>query len=345
MASLPSTTAGPGAGFVHLPSLDNTMGAYMLGTFIGLILYGVCLMQLYRYVRLYPTDTLYIRTLVILVMILETLDVVLPMHTLYYYLVTNYASAEAIQKLVWSLDLGMLIGSVISLASQIFFVRRVSLIGFRYQIVAGIAVFCLLAAIGFSIAVSIRLFQSTSIAQFFSSDRNWMIGTPFVFGAVADHLLSGAILVALRRSDRERTRTGTWVESSILYIVDAGTLTSLIHTSCAVLALVSPDNLIWCGVGVIFIRTYAITLLSVLNSRKFTHARGVYIFDSPSLGRNAIARATRMAAAERWAAPQLPDETPPVIKVNVEAEIEGEETHDMTDMQKYVPTRNVTTRI
>ncbi|OJT15073.1 hypothetical protein TRAPUB_8330 [Trametes pubescens] len=48
-----------------------------------------------------------------------------------------------------------------------------------------------------------------------------------------------------------------------------------------------------------------IILLSVLNSRKMFLTRGMEILDGKVLGRNIIARANQLAAAERWDVPQV----------------------------------------
>ena len=64
-----------------LPSLSGTVGTYALGTFVSLMsvflmtsaahfrsrpyrLYGVSCLQLYRYGRLYPSDSVYLKVLV-----------------------------------------------------------------------------------------------------------------------------------------------------------------------------------------------------------------------------------------------------------------------------------------
>ncbi|KAI0655878.1 hypothetical protein C8Q70DRAFT_401916 [Cubamyces menziesii] len=53
---------------LELPSLDSTLGAMLLGMFIGLIIYGVTLNQAYQYFRRYPQDSLILKTLVLVVL-------------------------------------------------------------------------------------------------------------------------------------------------------------------------------------------------------------------------------------------------------------------------------------
>ncbi|TBU56624.1 hypothetical protein BD310DRAFT_949952 [Dichomitus squalens] len=40
----------------ELPMLDDTFGAMLVGTFVGLILYGMVILQSFRYLRMYPED-------------------------------------------------------------------------------------------------------------------------------------------------------------------------------------------------------------------------------------------------------------------------------------------------
>ncbi|KAI0648703.1 hypothetical protein C8Q79DRAFT_464929 [Trametes meyenii] len=58
---LPPATAVP-----LLPALDNTYGVLMVGTFIGSILYGLALHQVYRYTRsiAYKRDSTYVKCMV-----------------------------------------------------------------------------------------------------------------------------------------------------------------------------------------------------------------------------------------------------------------------------------------
>ncbi|KAJ8480917.1 hypothetical protein ONZ51_g6352 [Trametes cubensis] len=50
-------------GFIKLPALDNTFGALLLGSFLGFILYGLTVHQVYRYFRFpaYEKDPVYVK--------------------------------------------------------------------------------------------------------------------------------------------------------------------------------------------------------------------------------------------------------------------------------------------
>ncbi|KAJ3005105.1 hypothetical protein NUW54_g4494 [Trametes sanguinea] len=88
-----------------LPSLNNSLGAFIIGTYISLMLYGLTLHQSYRYFRLFPKDLLLMRIIVVATLILETVHTALCMHTCYYYLVVNYSNPAALLEGVWSIRL------------------------------------------------------------------------------------------------------------------------------------------------------------------------------------------------------------------------------------------------
>ncbi|KAI0656506.1 hypothetical protein C8Q70DRAFT_1056727 [Cubamyces menziesii] len=131
-----------------LPSLSGTIGIYTIGTFASLILYGISCHQFYRYGRLHSKDNAYLKALVIILMLLETLHSVAPMHSCYYFLIKNRFNLIAAENGVWSLDIEPAVSGAISFLAFIFFACRVSLIGVKSSIVALTAILLLLASNG-----------------------------------------------------------------------------------------------------------------------------------------------------------------------------------------------------
>ncbi|KAJ2997867.1 hypothetical protein NUW54_g7086 [Trametes sanguinea] len=84
-------TRAPGS-----PSLNDTFGALLIGTYVGVIIYGLNLYQTARYFKAFPHDHLYLKVLVAVVLVLETWHTVLCMHMCYHYLVTNYFNPAAL---------------------------------------------------------------------------------------------------------------------------------------------------------------------------------------------------------------------------------------------------------
>ncbi|KAL1949741.1 hypothetical protein VTO73DRAFT_8622 [Trametes versicolor] len=334
------------------PAIDNLYGAYLLGTFVSLMLFGVSVHQLYRYARTAKTDTILIRSLVATVMALETLHTVFLMHTCYYYLVTNYAdfTGEKITHSVWSMQVTPVITALITLISQVYVLAvALALSSFSdcellsfplvssrgecpYQLDFDIAFWsrlryaslALLAHVGFGLAITIDAIKLDSLSGF---DRggDWLFPLATGSSTVADLMLSSAIIISVRKSRagnaRPKVAEGPF-DVAVLYVLNSGLLTGLVNLPPAIAGIFLPQTLIWAGLSFVGARLYAITLLSVLNSRKFSATRGMEIFDAASFGPNIIARANHIAAVERWNTPKVLDETPAKIDISVEAEVE-----------------------
>ncbi|KAF5389299.1 hypothetical protein D9757_003462 [Collybiopsis confluens] len=81
--------------------MDSTYGAAFVGLILSTSLYGATILQTYLYYRHYPKDSIYIKLLVLALWLLDTTQLVLCVTAMYWYLITNYDSPPALQKLTW----------------------------------------------------------------------------------------------------------------------------------------------------------------------------------------------------------------------------------------------------
>ncbi|KAF8429860.1 hypothetical protein L210DRAFT_3418640 [Boletus edulis BED1] len=86
-------------------SVDNTLGALLIGSLVAATFWGVTSVQTYIYYHRYPDDPLFLKLVVSLSldvgMILDTFDACLTSHIAYHYLVTNYMNPKSIVIPVW----------------------------------------------------------------------------------------------------------------------------------------------------------------------------------------------------------------------------------------------------
>ncbi|KAI0695204.1 hypothetical protein C8T65DRAFT_665701 [Cerioporus squamosus] len=90
--SLGSLSMLLGTGF---PSLNDTYGALLLGSFAGLISYGILVHQAYRYFRVYSGDKLINKAA------LDTLQNLVIIHACYTYLISDYFKPLALLRGIW----------------------------------------------------------------------------------------------------------------------------------------------------------------------------------------------------------------------------------------------------
>ncbi|KAI0654339.1 hypothetical protein C8Q70DRAFT_1058582 [Cubamyces menziesii] len=307
-------------------------GSWLLGTCISLVFYGLSLHQVRRYFYLYPTDALSIKTLVLLLMVLETLLSALLAHSCYNTLVTHYGKPSVLLYPVWSLKVSPIVVAMITCVAQAFFVRRVLLLGLKSRIAAGIAIIMLILHLGFAMATIIISSRYRGLNTIPPS-QVWVFSALASTATAADALLSGAIIVGLWRSRVSRRGYG-WSELFVLYVVNTGLLTGIVNAVPSILAGVSGDNLIWAAFNCIASRLYANTLFSVLNDRKSLASHDIWVFGPDPNVYGLIARANRLATQERWGAPQLPDSTPARINIAITSETEADGTVMSDSMRK-----------
>ncbi|KAI0323984.1 hypothetical protein GY45DRAFT_1365298 [Cubamyces sp. BRFM 1775] len=302
MSVFPSSSPSSGSLFPAVPSLNSTYGAVLLGSYFGLMMYGFNLHQAYRYARLFPTDQLFLKAVVVAVLILETFHTVLCMHMSYYYLAANYFDPLALLAGSWSIDMLPISAGVTIIACQTFFVRRVyHLLGRRYTFIVIIVNWvslcppllirrCLIVSDNrwpahsilcrrYSRSVSINLgwlglvivltAPSSFIQPTFAKYEHvtWLISVGFGVALAADGILTTVLILCLRQSRTGVRRTDSVVDVLILYAITTGLLTSVFNTLAFLFALIQANNLIYVGINIVASKLYATSLFAALNSR------------------------------------------------------------------------------
>ncbi|KAI0833766.1 hypothetical protein BC628DRAFT_1414506 [Trametes gibbosa] len=227
--SLPSTSAT--ISFAPLPaisSLNNTFGAILLGTCIGLILYGLTGHQTYRYFRLYPNDALVLKVLVAILMSLRLLPVVT---------------------------------GTLMFVCHSFYVRRVYLVGGLYRPLVVLVILLMFGELGFVTALTTQ----ASIQPVFAT---WGHLTRLVSGGFgcalgADLVLASALIYILQRSRTGFKSTDSMIDILIVYTINTGLLTGFFSVLSLIFAIVEPNNFIYIALNMVLTRSYANSVLAV----------------------------------------------------------------------------------
>ncbi|TBU36291.1 hypothetical protein BD309DRAFT_985045 [Dichomitus squalens] len=167
-----------------LPSLNNTFGAVLIGTFLGLILYGVTVQQTARYFRVYTADAFLMKFMIFCLALLDAGNAVVTIHVCYYYLVTNYFNPFALLDGVWSIQMLPILMTTTLVIAQLYvspalvmlqFSGKTHTYGFQvlykasvssYRYVAIVAAICTIGAVGFGTVFSVECFKRTTFFEF-----------------------------------------------------------------------------------------------------------------------------------------------------------------------------------
>ncbi|KAI0628253.1 hypothetical protein C8Q77DRAFT_464832 [Trametes polyzona] len=240
------------------PPYFTTIGAVAFGGAVGLMLYGLTMHQMYRYLRMYPSDTTFLKSFVVIVFILETFHMALWLFVGYHYLIIQPFNCGAGAEGHWSVRLpnGALKLTIISTActvivTQCFYARRVYLLdSTRYKWLVVPAVVSLFVSKGFAVAAGVEAFKMTpSIADF--QHISWLVSVSYGLAGLTDVLLAGTLVFVFRRSRTGTRRGDCLLDTLILYTINTGVLTSIFSILAFVFALVLPGNLIYAGISIV----------------------------------------------------------------------------------------------
>ncbi|KAL1938058.1 hypothetical protein VTO73DRAFT_12069 [Trametes versicolor] len=324
------------------PSIDDSFGAFILGTYLSLIFYGFVLHQGHSYFKLYPHDRLLHKAYVILILAVETVHSALCVHTCYFYLVKNYLNPSGLEDCVWSINMLGVVCAFTSFMVQIFFAYRVYLLRPAYKSLVAVAIFFAFVVLGgrcsyvllVVILTSRRLLRRhrTLLAAFgaAATAEGFRVGTldgfrPYAwldsaaFGAavVSDTLTAGALTVVLRNS---RTGFKRYVYDQTRRLIadlltQASLLTVAVNLLGLVLALGLPtSNLAYFAVAAVGDKVYANSLLAVLNSRSAVRRTSIV---PEAIDMTAFAIRRNQSRGTRWVIPR-PWDAPRIIEGDLE---------------------------
>ncbi|RDX42753.1 hypothetical protein OH76DRAFT_1266180 [Lentinus brumalis] len=305
-----------------------TLAPMLIGTALSLIPYGISLHQMFIYARRgQRSDGPFIRNLVLIAALFDTLELAFGIHFCYFYMVTNYFNPSALGHTVWSLNCSIIAGSCVMLFTQIFFLRRVSMIEFRQRLVVYAATAFVLIKFGLAVSLTARalVFADDQANVYMTSET--MTALMYACGTLASIMLTSTLLVVLFRVSASQRDIRGVIDWIMVYCVNTGVLICISDLLSMVAVVASPHTLWWTVPAQFTIKFYLNTLFSVLNSRKQQDTNQIVLGADSGIP-TSIARANRIANAERWNVPQLPDKAPPMMDVVVTTEVEDDVSAD-----------------
>ncbi|KAI0833835.1 hypothetical protein BC628DRAFT_1414564 [Trametes gibbosa] len=278
--------------------LDQTFGAFMIGTLVGVMLYGITIHQVYQYLRTYTDDSAAYKTLVVLVAMLETLHTVICAHAWHVGIpnrLVELFSRFSIRKLplpgpkLQSINALTGLSGIVIILSQSYFTRRVFLIGSSLRVLVYAAIILFVGELAFFAAQAFAFPLFEHFQQF-----TWLISAGAAMAFLGDALLTSVLVTVLRRNITGMKRIDTVVDILILYAISTGLLTSVVNFLSFIFSLVSPSKLVYTAFGIVATKLYANSLLTALNARKYLAQRATVAVLPDSLMNS---RATRVLHA------------------------------------------------
>ncbi|KAK7058178.1 hypothetical protein R3P38DRAFT_2681271 [Favolaschia claudopus] len=256
-------------------TLDNTLGAIIVGFAMACVVFGILLTQTWSYYTRFNGDAALYKFLVGVILVLETTDQALIGHFVYFYSIASAGNPLALVTgtTTWSLILQQAVGAVVGTIVKLCFASRVY--RFSEKNIFITASICLLAVgqLGVALAFTLRAFQLHSIPQVFHLK---MLGTiSLALGVLTDVVTAGSLCFFLWRM---RTGQGSAANSLINRLVtdaiNTGVLTTVVSLSTLLLFDFLSGNLIFAATYFMLSKLYAVSFLATLNTRRSVRGRG-----------------------------------------------------------------------
>jgi len=250
-----------------LPRFDDTLGAMLVGTLFATFLQGMLTLQLYFYFDQFHKDNWRLKALVFAVWAFDLIHLVLIIHGLYHYTVTNWGSLDALAISTWQLDSHVVVTNITSFLCQSYFVKRLWTLSERNWFLVMWPLLGALGSMTTGIVITVQIIRTPPFSNFARTTPE-AIGM-FSMTAATDMLIALMLCFYLSRQKTHFKRTQTIVRKVIQYTITTGLFTSVIAIVSLIEFVAKPNTFVFFITYFSLGSLYTNSLLAHLNSRQF----------------------------------------------------------------------------
>ncbi|KAK7013153.1 hypothetical protein R3P38DRAFT_3363535, partial [Favolaschia claudopus] len=248
---------------------DSTLGALCVAYALAWGLFGIQSMQSFNYFQKFVDDTVWLKSLVAFLWVLDTLQLVFIGHLLYFWVITNYTNPAILSFDIWSLNVGVFVTNFTVFIVQLYLARRVFILSNRNAFLTGIIILLSLNYFGFDIAVQVKTPQLKGLVLSpHRDDVKRITSVALASASVADMLIALSLSYYLRKSRTGIKTTDSLVNKLILYAMSTGLLTGICVLIDMICFLAMPGNLVHVAFNIVSGELYTNSLLASLNFRE-----------------------------------------------------------------------------
>lgn len=247
------------------PTIDNTLGALLVGGLLAMALWGVTCVQTFTFFMQKTRDTPLFKFIIALLWCLDTWDSATNCHFLYYYFVTNYLNPAAAFRPVWSLII-----HVANTAVSGFFIRAMFALRFYQLSERNVPFTILILAISATdlavgIVITVKAFGITSYVDLKSISNLFYLN--FAATLASDLAVTVGLATLLLLSKTGFRRTDSLINTLMMYMVNTGLLVVIDAALGMIAYLALPQSLIFYAFYLFQSKLYFNSYLAMLNAR------------------------------------------------------------------------------
>ncbi|RDB29940.1 hypothetical protein Hypma_013791 [Hypsizygus marmoreus] len=246
--------------------IHYNMGSMLVGVIVSAVLLGVSFVQTFYYYMSYPKDPWYLKGLVALTVIFDTVHLIFISHTIYHYLVSNYNNPAALDLLIWSVVMEALPTGLTGALVQCFYTTRVWRLSNKNMLLTGFILLIVFGNAGCGTAWVILAIQLKTYTDLLRISP--LTNTINALSTTADVLIAATLCLMLHRARTGFKRSDSMINKLMLFVVNTGVLTSLCAIGSLISLIVSPNTLVYASFYFCIGRLYTNSFLATLNARK-----------------------------------------------------------------------------
>ncbi|KAH8088916.1 hypothetical protein BXZ70DRAFT_499741 [Cristinia sonorae] len=254
-----------------VPSAQTFMGKSVLMNYATFPLYGIFIAQLYSYASKFASrDSLYVKGIVALLTVVETVHTAALMHFLYFYSIASWSGELTIFEISWSTPLIAISETLMVVLAHSFYIRRIYIMSKGNWWLIGFLVALLITRTAFSTCVTVLAATQNSFTTFHENATvQLVVKTSLSLLVVADLSVASTMVYYLYQSRSGIKRSDHLVNTLIVYIINSGFITVIFSFAVVLSFVIQKQELSFVGPLVMVTKLYANALLGSLNMRSY----------------------------------------------------------------------------
>ncbi|KAJ7877903.1 hypothetical protein B0H14DRAFT_3780686 [Mycena olivaceomarginata] len=244
---------------------DDRFGSILIGSWLSSMLYALVVTQAYQYFRLFPTDAMYRKGLVLSTLFFCTVALVADYANVYMPTVTFWGNAEKVNIQYWPVPLFVTTSTFVEVLVNSFLIHRFYSLSKNLCTSIFLSLLMILGFAGsFMVAITLQQFSLyTSRDKAKTAALVWTVST-----ALTDIGIAGALIWQLLSMKSSFKETQSRIRRLIIQTVQTGCTTSVVSIITLVSYLIKNDSNIPTACNFVIAPLYALTLLSNFNLRQ-----------------------------------------------------------------------------
>ncbi|KAH8102888.1 hypothetical protein BXZ70DRAFT_757256 [Cristinia sonorae] len=250
-----------------LPTVAQFFGACFITLNMTFVLYGISVAQGYEYAFFSKSrDSSYIKVMVCLVLLVETIHTGLVIHFLYYYAVTATDNPALVLHIAWSSAVKLICESIVVMLVHSFYIRRIWIVSGRKLWLVAILAPLLIARTAFSLSTAGLMYVHDNWIGFRDSAL-FTSAMSCTLLAVTDFSIASTMSYYLYVGRGAHESTNRLLHTLMAYCVNTGLVTMFCSFITLGMFVGFPERHIFAGLVDVGSKLYANSLLGSLNMR------------------------------------------------------------------------------